>query len=112
MAKTNPLDDDIGRVAKKFAMLHRLWVISGLFPITSNLNPNVDLLSAGRWNSPEAKRDAVLTELFRIAPQPLHKEMVKYKTFGSVVRDQSLFIRFLYANHIKLVYQRPESGEV
>ncbi|KAG6370486.1 hypothetical protein JVT61DRAFT_11972 [Boletus reticuloceps] len=82
--KTGPLNDNIGRVAKKFAMLYRLWVIDGLFPIMNVENPDVDLRSTACWDSDEAKRSAVLTELFLVMPESLHKEMVKYKSFGSV----------------------------
>ncbi|KAF8837801.1 hypothetical protein BDN67DRAFT_982973 [Paxillus ammoniavirescens] len=82
MDKTDKLNEDIGRITKKFTILHRLWVISGLFPIKNN--PNVDLWSASRWELPVAKRDAVLTELFMATPEPLHKEMAKYKSFSSV----------------------------
>ncbi|KAF8435940.1 hypothetical protein L210DRAFT_3648178 [Boletus edulis BED1] len=82
--KMGPLNDNIGHVAKKFTMLYCLWVIDGLFPIMNVNNPNVDLQSAVRWDSDEAKRSAVLMELFLVMPESLHKEMVKYKLFGSV----------------------------
>ncbi|KAF8435956.1 hypothetical protein L210DRAFT_3505949 [Boletus edulis BED1] len=82
--KMGPLNDNIGHVAKKFAMLYCLWVIDGLFPIMNVNNPNVDLQSAACWDSDEAKRSAVLTELFLVMLESLHKEMVKYKSFGSV----------------------------
>ena len=85
--KTDHLNENIGRFAKKFAMLHRLWVISGLFPIKNN--PDVDLWSASCWESPAAKRDAIITELFMAAPESLQKEIVKYKSFGSAVRGLS-----------------------
>ncbi|KAG9310134.1 hypothetical protein JVU11DRAFT_9749 [Chiua virens] len=75
--KSVSLDEDIGRVAKKFSMLH--------LPVGHRgLNPDADLFDKKRWDSIDTKRDAVLTELFRIAPEHLYKEMVKYKPFGSV----------------------------
>ncbi|KIK94440.1 hypothetical protein PAXRUDRAFT_142846 [Paxillus rubicundulus Ve08.2h10] len=82
MDKTDHLNKDIGHIAKKFAMLHHLWVISSLFPIKNN--PDVDLWSASRWESPAAKHDAILTELFMATPESLHQEMAKYKSFSSV----------------------------
>ncbi|KIK73408.1 hypothetical protein PAXRUDRAFT_20887 [Paxillus rubicundulus Ve08.2h10] len=82
MDKTDNLNEDIGRIAKKFAILHRLWIISSLFLIKNN--PDVNLRSASRWESPAAKHDAILTELFMAMPEPLHKEMAKYKSFSSV----------------------------
>ncbi|KAG6372670.1 hypothetical protein JVT61DRAFT_7430 [Boletus reticuloceps] len=84
MNKTELLKEDIGRVVKKFAILYRLWVIDGLFPILSVNNPDIDLQSATRWDSNKAKSNAVLTELFMVMPQLLHKDMLKYKSFGSV----------------------------
>ncbi|KIJ20710.1 hypothetical protein PAXINDRAFT_6503 [Paxillus involutus ATCC 200175] len=82
MDKTDHLNKDIGRIAKKFAILHHLWVISGLFLIKNN--PDVNLWSASCWESPAAKRDAVLTKLFMATPESLHQEMAKYKSFSSV----------------------------
>ena len=93
--KTDHLNENIGRFAKKFAMLHHLWVISGLFPIKNN--PEVNLWSASLWESPVAKHDAVITELFMATPESLQKEIVKYKSFGSVVRGLSYLNHSLYA---------------
>ncbi|KIK75891.1 hypothetical protein PAXRUDRAFT_171355 [Paxillus rubicundulus Ve08.2h10] len=80
--KSDSLNESIGRVAKKFAMLYHLWVIDGLFPIVNNTG--VDLSSTTCWASPEAKHNAVITELFTITPQVLTKEIHAYKAFSSV----------------------------
>ncbi|KAG9310683.1 hypothetical protein JVU11DRAFT_9278 [Chiua virens] len=91
--KSDSLNETTGRVAKKFALLYRLWVIEGLFPITSN--SDVDLFSAGRRASPDAKRDAVIAELFMITPN-----------LGSAQRDDYIQgFRFC-------VLRRPEPGEI
>lgn len=82
--QSGSLNDSIGRLAKTFAILYRLWVIDGFFPVLDN--PSTDLSSTTRWASPEAKRDAVITELFMIMPEILTKEIHAYKPFGSVVR--------------------------
>ena len=113
MNKTEPLKEDIGHVAKKFAMLYCLWVIDGLFPVKNVNNPDVDLWSPACWDSNEAKCNAVLTKLFMIMPQSLHKEMLKYKSFSSAVCDLSHFNCPPCANCIKLlVHFRAESGEI
>ncbi|KIJ09893.1 hypothetical protein PAXINDRAFT_157791 [Paxillus involutus ATCC 200175] len=80
--KSDSLNESIGQVAKKFTILYRLWVIDGLFPIVNNTG--VDLSSTTRWASPEAKCNAVITELFTITPQVLTKEIHAYKAFSSV----------------------------
>ncbi|KIK78024.1 hypothetical protein PAXRUDRAFT_17111 [Paxillus rubicundulus Ve08.2h10] len=80
--KSHSLNESIGQVAKKFAMLYRLWVIDGLFPIVNNTG--VDLSSMTCWASPEAKRNAVITKLFTIMPRVLTKEIHAYKAFSSV----------------------------
>ncbi|KAN0073657.1 hypothetical protein V8E55_012134 [Tylopilus felleus] len=74
MNRTGSLDENIGRVAKKFAILHRLWISKGFFPIEGSLNPNIDLFSANRWDLSKNERDAVLTELFGIFTSTLNQE--------------------------------------
>lgn len=111
MNRTGSLDENIGRVAKKFAILHRLWIPKVFFPIEGSLNPNADLFSVNCWDLSKTERDAVLTELFGITPEPLHKEMVKYNSFSSVVCHQS-HSHSLCANHIKSGHQHPKPREI
>ncbi|KAI9568407.1 hypothetical protein HD554DRAFT_2172510 [Boletus coccyginus] len=80
--KLDSVNESVGRVAKKFSILYRLWVIHGLFPIENN--PGIDLSATTCWASPEVKHNAIVTELFMIMPETLTKEIRTYKSFGSV----------------------------
>lgn len=71
--KSDSVNESVSRAAKKFNMLYCLWVIQGLFPITNN--PCVDLSTTAHWASPEARHDAIITELFMIMPEALSKEI-------------------------------------
>ena len=112
LSKSDSLNESIGRVAKKFALLYHLWVIDSLFSIEKN--PSVDLFSADRWASSVAKHNAVVTEIFMIAPKTLHKEIATYQFFGSVVRGPRYLCHFLCINNIELstVLYCPESREI
>ena len=112
MSKSDSLNESIGRVAKKFALLYHLWVIDSLFPIEKN--PGIDLFSADCWASSVAKRNAVVIEIFMITPKTLHKEIATYQFFGSVVRGPRYLRHFLCINNVELstVLYRPESREI
>ncbi|KIK79337.1 hypothetical protein PAXRUDRAFT_16380 [Paxillus rubicundulus Ve08.2h10] len=114
--KSDSLNESIGQVAKKFAMLYCLWVIDGLFLIVNNTG--VDLSSTTRWASPEAKRNAVITELFTITPQVLTKEIHAYKAFSLVISPEGFLrspvliniIRLLISGRTALTGEKAHSG--
>ena len=112
LSKSDSLNESIGQVAKMFALLYCLWVIDSLFPIEKN--PCVDLFSVDCWASSVAKRNAVVTEIFTIAPKTLHKEIATYQFFGSVVHGPRYLRHCLYINNVELltVLYHPESREI
>ena len=93
-------------------MLYHLWVIDSLFPVEKN--PSIDLFSVDCWASSVAKHNAVVTEIFTIAPKTLHKEIATYQFFGSVVCGLRYLHHFLCINNVELltVLYHPESREI
>ncbi|KAG1839433.1 hypothetical protein F4604DRAFT_1691245 [Suillus subluteus] len=82
--KTSALDSNISRAGKMYAMLNYFWVMTGLFPTTSQ--PNVDPCSNMCWSSPDAKLKGAMAELYLCVPKTLHKAMETYMQFGPLFR--------------------------
>ncbi|KAI5995749.1 hypothetical protein F5J12DRAFT_785531 [Pisolithus orientalis] len=82
-SKSNSLITHIEQEAKKYLLLYHFFIIQSLFPAAPN--PNTDQCNPAWWKSQDGKLKGTLTELYKMIPADLHKLMVTYKQFGSVV---------------------------
>ncbi|KAI6008473.1 hypothetical protein EDC04DRAFT_2610970 [Pisolithus marmoratus] len=81
--KTETVNSNITKEAKKYVMLYSFWLTDSVFPMTSN--PDVDPHSPSCWTSHEARVKGMRAELYSVILKSLHEAMAQYLHFGSVV---------------------------
>ncbi|KAI6032409.1 hypothetical protein EDC04DRAFT_2605222 [Pisolithus marmoratus] len=82
--KTETVNSNITKEAKKYVMLYSFWLTDGVFPLTSK--PDVDPCSPSHWTSHEARVEGMRAKLYSVIPKSLHEVMAQYPCFGSVYK--------------------------